>query len=127
MNSFNFLKKNLALPPPIFKPTKSFLHTYQDVTPNITQLRTSRKFLHKYVKNANVQWTALISWKKIWIYHHLFLGTPKSFLDPYQDVSPNIMQPRTNGKFLNKYVKTANRKWTALISSKKSGITTTYF
>ena len=53
--------------------------------------------------------------------------TPKSFLGPYQDVSPNIMQPRTNRKFLNKYVKNANGQWIALISSKKSGITTTYF
>ena len=37
------------------------------------------------------------------------------------------MQPRTNGKFLDKYVKNANSQWTALISWKKSGITTTYF
>ena len=65
--------------------------------------------------------------KKIWHHHHLFLRPPKSFLDPYQDVSPNIMQPRTNCKFLNKYVKNSNGRWTALISWKKSGITTTYF
>ena len=44
------------------------------------------------------------------------LRPPKSFLDPYQDVSPNIMQPTTNYKFLNKYVKNANGQWTALIS-----------
>ena len=65
--------------------------------------------------------------KKIWHYHNLFLRPPKSFLDPYQDVSPNIMQLRTNRKFLNKYVKNANGQWTALISWIKSGITTTYF
>ena len=37
------------------------------------------------------------------------------------------MQPRTNGKFPNEYVKNANGHWAALISSKKSAITTTYF
>ena len=65
--------------------------------------------------------------KKIWHYHHLFLRPAKRFLCPYQDVSQNIMQPRTNGKFLNKYVKIANGQWTALICWKKSGFTTTYF
>ena len=65
--------------------------------------------------------------KKIWHYHNQFLRPPKSFLDPYQDVWPNIMQPTTNCKFLNKYVKNSNGQWTALISWKKSGITTTYF
>ena len=65
--------------------------------------------------------------KNIWHYHHLLLRPTKSSLDPYQDVSPNIMQLRTNGKFLNKYVKNTNGQWTALISWKKSGITTTYF
>ena len=56
--------------------------------------------------------------KKIWHYHNLFLRPPKSFLGPNQDVSPNIMQPRTNAKYLHKYVKTADSQWTALISSK---------
>ena len=68
--------------------------------------------------------------KKIWHYHHLYLRPPKSFLDPYQDVSPNITQPSTNRKFLHKYgynVKNANGYWTALILSIKSGITTIYF
>ena len=68
--------------------------------------------------------------KKIWHYHNLFLRPPKGFLDPYQDVSPNITQPRTNCKFLHKYgynVKNANGYWTALIFWKNSGITTTYF
>ena len=65
--------------------------------------------------------------KKIWHYHNLFLRPPKSFLGLNQDVSPNIMQPRTNAKYLHKYVKTADSQWTALISSKKCGITTTYF
>ena len=69
----------------------------------------------------------LYFFKKIWHYHQLFLRPPKSFLGPYQDVSPNITQPTTNRKFLNKYVKNANGQWIALISSKKSGITTTYF
>ena len=40
--------------------------------------------------------------KKIWHYHHLFLRPPKSFLGLCQDVWPNIMQPRTNHKFLHK-------------------------
>ena len=68
--------------------------------------------------------------KEIWHYHHLFLRPPKRFLDPYQDVSPNITQLRTNCKFLHKYrynVKNANSYWTALIFSIKSGITNTYF
>ena len=65
--------------------------------------------------------------KNIWHYHHLFLRPWKSFLEPYQDVSLNIMQAITNCKFLNKYVKNANGQWTALISWKKSGITITYF
>ena len=65
--------------------------------------------------------------KKIWHYHHLFFGLPKSFLGPYEDVSPDIMQPTTNCKFLHKYVKNSSGQWTALISSKTSGITTTYF
>ena len=38
-----------------------------------------------------------------------------------------LRNSETNRKFLHKYVKTANSQWTALISSKKSGITTTYF
>ena len=41
--------------------------------------------------------------KKIWHYHNLFLRPPKTILDPYQDVSPNIMEPRNNRKFLHKY------------------------
>ena len=56
--------------------------------------------------------------KIIWHYHHLFLRPPKSFLDLYQDVLPNITQLRTNRKFLNKYVKNANSQWTAFISWK---------
>ena len=94
------------------------------------QPKTNHKFLHKYgynVKNATIYWTALIFLKKIWHYHHLFLRPTKSFLGPYQDVSPNITQLRTNRKFLNKYVKNTNGQWTALISYIKSGITTTYF
>ena len=59
-----FLEKNLVLPPPILRPTKSFLGPYQDVSPNIMQPRTNGKFLHKYVQFANGQWTALICWKK---------------------------------------------------------------
>ena len=50
----------------------------------------------------------LYFFKKIWHYHNLFLRPPKSFLHTYQDVSPNIAQPKTNRKFLNKYVKNAN-------------------
>ena len=49
---------------------------------------------------------------------------------PYENISANITQHTTNHKFLNKYrynVKNTNGYWTALISSKKSGITTTYF
>ena len=91
------------------------------------QPKTNRKFLHKYVKNTNGQWTALISWIKSGITTTYFWRPLKGFLDPYQDVSPNITQLRSNRKFLNKYVKKANGQWTALISWEKSGITTTYF
>ena len=59
---------------------------------------------------------------KIWHYHHLFLRPPKSFLDPYQDVSPNITQTTTNDKFLHKYVQNANGQWTALISSNNQAL-----
>ena len=72
----------------------------------------------------------LYFFNNIWHYHNLFLRLPKTILGLCQDVSPNIMQPRTNRKFLHKYgsnVKNANGYWTALIFSKKSVIITTYF
>ena len=56
--------------------------------------------------------------REIWHYHHLFLGSPKSFLDPYQDVFTKYYTTQKNRKFLHKYVKNANDQWTAFISWK---------
>ena len=64
MDSFNSFKKIWHYHHLFLRPPKSFLGPNQDVSPNITQPTTNRKFLNTYVKNANGQWTALIPSKK---------------------------------------------------------------
>ena len=91
------------------------------------QPRTNGKFLHKYVKNANSQWTALICSKKSGITTTYFWD-PQKVVRAHTKVFHKILcNPEQMANFLHKYVKIANGQWTALICWKKSGNTTTYF
>ena len=132
MDSFNFFKKIWHYHHLFLRPPKSFLGPGQDVSPNITQSRTNRKFLHKYgynVKNANCHWTALIFEKNLALPQPIF-KTPKMFPRPLPRCLPNITQTRTNHKFLHKYgynVKNANGYWTAVFSQKNLALSPPIF
>ena len=77
------------------RPPKTFLGLWQDISPNITQPRTNRKFLLKYGYNVKIlrPFNSFNFFKKIWHYHHLFLGPTKYFLGPYQDVVQILHNP----------------------------------